>query len=97
MHGVSVPRTTMTSGGRYWSDTFIDLMAAWKCGSYRDYISLDKLARFLGVGEKTGSGEMFYKLWDKDRAAAIDYLVNDVKITLACAHKMGMSAMPQVA
>jgi DNA polymerase elongation subunit (family B) len=90
-HGVSMPRNVMTSSGRYWSDTFIDLMQSWKCGSYKDYISLDKLAKFLGCGGKNGSGELFYKLWSTDRAAAIDYLVNDVKITHACAQKMGMA------
>ncbi len=89
-HGIAVPRNTMTLGGRYFADTFVDLMAQWKCGSYREFISLDALARFLGVGEKTGTGEQFYRLWDKDRQAAIDYLVNDVRITHGCAQKMNM-------
>jgi hypothetical protein len=92
-HGVCVPRSA-ASNGRFWSwsDTFVDLMAAWKCGSYKDYISLDKLARFLGIGEKCGSGTMFYRLWDTDRQAAITYLVNDCKMTHGCAVRMGFTA-----
>jgi hypothetical protein len=91
-HGICVPKSAASSG-RYWSwsSTFVDLMAAWRCGSYKDYISLDKLSRFLGVGEKCGSGELFYKLWEKDRPEAIKYLVNDVKLTYGCAVKMGMT------
>jgi hypothetical protein len=92
-HGVCVPKSAANSG-RYWSwsDTFVDLMQAWKCGSYKEYISLDKLSRFLDVGGKTGSGELFYKLWEKDRPAAIEYLCNDVRITHGCAVKMGFTA-----
>lgn len=93
-HGIAVPRTVTTLGGRYFCDTFVDLMALWKCGSYRDFISLDALSRYLGVGSKVGSGEQFYKLWNKDRKAAVEYLVNDVRITYACARRMGLVPQP---
>ena len=82
----------MSSGGRDWGETFIDLMIVWRCGSWKEFISLDSLSRYLGVGEKTGSGELFYRLWNTNRQAAVDYLVNDVKITLACANRMGVVA-----
>ncbi len=88
-HGLVIPKNITGYGGR-WCETFVDLMVLWRCGSYKDYISLDALARFLGVGEKTGSGERFYKLWETDRKAAVDYLVNDVRITAGCAKKMGV-------
>jgi len=91
-HGIEVPQGVMTSGGRYWGETFIDLMIVWRCGSWKEFISLDSLARYLGVGEKTGSGEKFYRLWNTNRQAAVDYLVNDVRITLNCADKMGVIA-----
>lgn len=91
LHGVKVPKTIMIMGGRYWCDTFVDLMQQWKCGSYKDFISLDALARYLGVGHKTGSGEKFYALWEKDREAAIDYLANDVKLVIDCAVPMGVT------
>jgi hypothetical protein len=86
-HGVAVPKTLM-SGGRYWSDTFVDLMIAWRCGGYKDFISLDSLAKFLGVGAKNGNGEMFYLEWQRNRQAAIEYLTNDVKLVIDCAQRM---------
>lgn len=87
-HGVLVPRTIMSSG-RYWADTLVDLMTAWKCGGYKDFISLDNLAKFLGVGAKNGNGERFHALWNQDQQAAIDYLANDVKLVIDCGLKMG--------
>ncbi len=87
-HGVAVPRVLL-SGGKYWCDTILDLMTAWKCGGYKDFISLDMLSKFLKVGQKNGNGELFCVLWDKDREAAISYLKNDVRLCADCAAKMG--------
>jgi hypothetical protein len=92
-HSVAVPKNIMSSGGRYWCDTFVDLMVQWRCGSYREFIGLDALSRFLGVGAKNGNGELFYRLWDTDRKAAISYLRNDVEITFRCAEKMGFGSI----
>lgn len=91
---VPVPRNLMSLGGRYWCDTFIDLMIVWRCGSYREFISLDALARFLGVGAKNGTGALFYRLWQTDMAEAIEYLVNDLRITHNCAIHMGALSPP---
>jgi hypothetical protein len=91
-HGVAVPKSV--NGVRYWPDTLVDLMIAWRCGSYKDFISLDNLAKFLDVGAKNGSGEMFYRLWETDRDAAIEYLVNDVELAAKCAAKMGFTQPP---
>lgn len=88
--GVPVPRNIMTGGGRYWCDTFVDLMVHWRCGQYKEFISLDTLARFLHVGQKNGRGVMFYKLIVEDRVAALDYLQNDVWLTYRCAKHMGV-------
>jgi hypothetical protein len=87
--GLAPPKNIMTLGGRYWCDTFVDLMAAWKCGLYRDFISLDALSRFLCVGEKNGNGALFYRLWEVDREAAIEYLMNDCTLAYRCAERMG--------
>jgi hypothetical protein len=65
-------------------------MVVWKCGSYREFISLDALARFLKVGEKNGNGALFYRLWETDNKAAIEYLSNDVLLTFRCARQMGI-------
>ena len=89
-HGLVIPKN-ITGFGGHSCDTFIDLMVtSGQYGAYKEYIGLDALARFLGVGEKTGSGERFYKLWETDGETAIDYLVNDVRITAGCAKKMGV-------
>jgi hypothetical protein len=79
----------MTFGGRYWADTFVDLMYAWRCGSFKDFISLDALSRYLGAGQKVGSGEKFWKLWQTDQKAAVEYLCNDVLLPARCAENMG--------
>lgn len=91
---VKVPRNIMTLGGRYWCDTFVDLMIMWRCGAYREFISLDALARFLGVGAKNGTGALFYRLWQTDMDAAVDYLVNDLSITYESAIHMGAISPP---
>jgi hypothetical protein len=89
---VQVPSTVMA--GSQFSKTFIDLMRIWQCGQWKSFISLDNLARFLGVGGKTQSGEMFWKLWESDREAAIKYLHNDVKLVIDCARRMQFSVRP---
>jgi hypothetical protein len=88
-HGVTVPRHLL-SGGKYWCDTIVDLMVTWKCGGYRDFISLDALAKFLDCGAKNGNGAQFYQLWKSDRNAATEYLRNDVQLVIDCARKMGI-------
>jgi|GEM_PF-6108009 DNA polymerase elongation subunit (family B) len=89
-HSVAVPKTLMV-GGRYWCDTIVDVMNLWKCGGYKDYISLDALSKYLGVGAKNGNGQHFYALWKVDREKAIAYLVNDVKLAMDCSIKMGFT------
>jgi hypothetical protein len=92
-HSVPVPHNIMASG-RYWADTLVDLMILWRCGGYKDYISLHNLSQFLAVGAKNGNGEHFHLLWGKDRQAAIDYLTNDVRLVVDCARKMGLIDQP---
>tara|TARA_R100000808_G_scaffold6998_1_gene20576 strand:+ start:19574 stop:20248 length:675 start_codon:yes stop_codon:yes gene_type:complete len=72
-----------------WRKNFVDLMEVYACGEFQKRISLDRLARFLGVGEKAGSGEHFHELWKTDREAALDYLENDIRLTKAIWEKIG--------
>lgn len=63
-----------------------DTMLIWACGDTRDFVSLDKLAQYLGVGEKTPGmdGSKVYDLWiahDADACAA--YCSADVVLTRA--------------
>jgi hypothetical protein len=81
--GVVVPPTIRK--GRYWADGIIDLMDVWSCGKREQTISLANLCRFLGVGEKTGSGADFGKLSLEQQHA---YLKKDLELTKACAERL---------
>lgn len=88
--GVDVPYGALN--GRYLNSRFIDLMESWKLGDYQASISLDRLAKHLGVGAKNGDGARFAELLEQDRAAALDYLRNDIQMTAAVARKLGVLA-----
>ncbi len=89
--GVKVPSTVMTwSRGRLHLDQhFKDTMEAWACGT-TDKIKLDTLAKCLGVGAKNGDGASFYATYNSDPEKALNYLENDVKLTRACALRLGL-------
>jgi predicted PolB exonuclease-like 3'-5' exonuclease len=67
----------------------IDLMEAWQLGDRTDFVSLDTVAKFLGVGSKTGNGGQFANLMKFDVDAALRYLENDVKLTARVAERLG--------
>ena len=52
--------------------------------------SLDAIAKHLGIGAKTGSGADFAKLWQSDRAKAVEYLRNDIELTAKLAEVLGV-------
>ncbi len=85
--GVDIPKGVRK--GRGWCYSFVDLMQEWGCGEYRKYISLGDLAKCLGVGEKSGSGKDFQKLFEEDREKALDYLRNDLMLTKAVGERLG--------
>lgn len=101
MLGVPVPREVRQ--GRYWNPLFHDTMEAWSF-SAREYTSLNDIAAAFGVGQKTEGvhGRDFYKLWfgtmpteqwgnpAEQRAKALEYCEQDVRLTAAIAAKMGM-------
>jgi predicted PolB exonuclease-like 3'-5' exonuclease len=63
-----------------------DTMLMWACGDSRDYVKLDMLAKFLGVGEKTPGmdGSKVYDLWlAGDADACAEYCRADVELTRA--------------
>lgn len=94
-HGVPVPRGLMR--GRYMSDGLIDLMQVWQLGDYQANVKLGTLARWLGVGEKSGDGAAFADLLKTDREAALNYLRNDVELTEKCAVALGILEAPVAA
>lgn len=83
---VPVPRIRR---GRYWADEMVDLRDAWQLGDRQARGSLDAIAKHLGVGAKNGSGADFAKLWQSDRAMAVEYLRNDLELTAKVADVLG--------
>ena len=76
--------------GRYWADQMIDLRDAWQMGDRQARGSLDAIAKHLGIGSKNGSGAEFAKLWQSDRAKAVEYLRNDLDLTAKLAEVLGV-------
>jgi len=77
--------------GRYWDRCFVDAMDVWACGNREQAVSLDLAAATLGVGRKSGSGAHFASLWngsDEERAHALEYLENDLRLTKAVAERI---------
>lgn len=85
-NGVTIPQGVRR--GRYWSDRFIDLREIWLCGEYQGHGSLDTVSKFLGIGEKNGSGADFAKLYYENQAEALAYLQNDVELLEGLASKI---------
>lgn len=73
---------------RYWPARFLDLLEVWACGNREQRISLDKMAKLLGVGGKSGSGKMFAELYSTDRKSALEYLKHDLNLTEAVLKRM---------
>jgi uncharacterized protein YprB with RNaseH-like and TPR domain len=76
--------------GRYWTDDQIDLRNVWQLGDRQAEGSLDAISRHFGVGEKNGSGKDFAALWRTDKAAALKYLENDLRLLEKVAATMGI-------
>lgn len=77
--------------GRYFSSWLIDAQETWGLGDRQPEGSLDVIARYLGVGQKNGTGADFSKLYANEatRRQALDYLHNDVQLTKAVAERIG--------
>ena len=87
--GLKIPQgITDTGAGRLrLSAMNIDLMESFNFGA-KAFVSLDKVAKFFGVGEKTGNGAQFWETYKTDKEAALAYLENDVKLTESIYNKM---------
>jgi len=101
-HGVNVPTGIMH--GRYFDKRFIDLMVNFTCGVYGSYQSLDKVAKFLGVGRKdpnnpckAATAHEFFRSSDPvKRNQAYKYLDNDLVMTRRIAERMlGLERLPE--
>lgn len=87
-HGVGVPKDALhlrfRDGGK-----LIDLQDEWQLNTGDPKkISLNTLAKFMGLGSKTGEAKDFHLLWNSDRPKAVAYLENDLRLTAALADKI---------
>lgn len=87
--GVRVPLTVTMAVQKRYSTEIVDLMDVWLCGE-REFKgqSLKNIALACGIGEKTGDGAEFARLFTADRFAALEYLKNDVQLTVALAKRL---------
>jgi hypothetical protein len=89
--GVQVPAKLRV--GRYYDlARFTDLQEEWLAGRNRNdtKCSLDYVARALGVGEKTMTGDKFESLYSASEAQALAYLENDLTLAKGVAAKLGL-------
>jgi hypothetical protein len=85
---LGIPVHPSVFDGRYFNRGFIDLATYWQMGNRDEMISLDALARFLGLPGKKGNGLRFSHLWKENREEAIEYLRTDLEITTQAARRM---------
>ena len=92
-HGIMLPEGFQ---GRSLPWQFTDLYDTWRLMEYPpENISLDTIARYFGIGAKTGNGANFHELIRMDREAAIAYLKNDLWLTWKLAGVMGAMWTPE--
>lgn len=87
---LGIPIPTGLRNGRYWSDKVTDLRDVWQLGDRTAHGSLDRICKFLGLGEKLGDGKDFAALLASDRTQAIAYLEQDLNLTRKLAQRMGV-------
>lgn len=86
--GVPVKLNHFRNNNRYWRDGLVDIAEQWQLGNRDQRISLDMLARVLGVGAKNGDGKDFAALYATDRVKALQYLENDLRLSKAVYERM---------
>lgn len=93
-HGLTVPKTLyqVWRGRWQWHDNVIDLQPVVLAGQQdiKGY-SLGNIAKWLGIGEKTGNGADFAKLYREDKASALAYATKDVELTRYLAERVGIA------
>lgn len=92
---VPIPRGILPGSNGYLSNVIIDLVKVWQLGDREATINLDRLARYLGVGQKEGDYKTATDCLFTDREAAEAYCINDVRITGLCARTLGVLDQPQ--
>lgn len=70
---------------------WVDLMERFTMGAPGEFVSLDTVAKFFGVGQKNGNCLEIARQLAECPSKAIAYLENDLDLTLAIAKKMGVA------
>jgi hypothetical protein len=98
-HGIAVPESVFDRTGRYFSLSFVDLIDRLpKRGFSDESRKLSDVCHWLGLGEKPEGvdGSLFASLWlsgsTESRAAAVEYLLNDLRLTWRLGSRMGVIA-----
>ena len=89
--GVVVPPEVLVAGR--WHRCFVDLMKLWACGVYGERVSVDRLAAYFGCTRKNGEAAEFARLFQgskDERKQAVEYLRNDLRMTLDVADRMNV-------
>lgn len=79
-HNLSRLRSFIPKDNR---NLYIDLMKVWSA-EYKDYVSLDDCAKFLGIEHEGGSGSDVFDWWQAGEIDKITYhCQQDIKTTMA--------------
>ena len=91
-HGIQPPWTIKNAITQYRPANLIDTMREWQMGSrFETFVKLDSLAAFFECQRKTGDGKDFAKKFFgsiEELTEAMDYMRNDVQMTLEVAERM---------
>lgn len=89
--GVHVPLSVFNPLSRYpVPERYICMMDRFRAGSFKDpYTSLNNALCSVGLPEK-GDGKEFGKLWQEDRAAALAYSANELRLQADLYRRMGV-------
>lgn len=88
--GVHLP-AWLTRAEKPWDAAATDTMLMWTGGAPGKFIGLDRLARALGVGEKSGDidgANVWQAIKDGRIAEVRDYCALDVELARLCFHRM---------
>ncbi len=100
INGINIPEILNVSGKKPWEINHIDTMELWKFGDYKNYTSLNVLAKCFGIpspkDDIDGSmvGHTYWQLNDINRIA--DYCKKDIITTAQVLLKYrNLSALPE--
>lgn len=92
-HGLLRADVLRPANNRYYFDCFVDIMEIWQCGSRMEFISMNRLATFMGCDQKIDNGVTGKSFWsfyedEETRELALDYLRQDIEVTAQIAEKL---------